>query len=569
MKYFIVLGFFIAITVKVTCQQVLVPYKSGDKYGLSDTNGNIIIHPEFDDIRWKKDYYFETSRKELVSDTLETSPNHFSIRKKDVILLNGLIFNGKEIIKNESYNSFDVHPGKYIIARCESKYYKMSKEQYERYKHHERFFSLFNIYGQNVYPDNFRSIQKSDTLSIVSKKNKVSQFILFGTENFDLKTSLLVFNIDKQTITDWLLKDIRKFHIIKTIDAEKVIHIDYEDNDFNHFTGTINYSTGKFIFKKQPVKRTEIRNAEMLTESPRYGDMGISDFGDITVEVPREETFANRSLPPFNPHFQCTKDSLFYMTDYNKKTYIAISNDLTVYYFDQFIKTQSNPLIYKKNNLFGFINKDTIKAPIYDSLFYLGDRYLAYKNDGFKTLCGILDINEKTVIPFIYDSIKTEVKQYEVSYEGYNKQKLSPQYKKDYSSYRKKDDRKTYFKNATDRLIVFKNGRCGMLGINNEMIIPLEYDEIASNGISSFPPSTSNYLIIKKNNYYGITNIEKKKDQKGFNISNTIEPVFSAIPCYYYPDYYNVKGYKLFALYNNQFNFSGYANVRGELFGKQ
>ena len=548
-------------------QSILVPYKVGEKFGLSDVDGKMVLEPKYVSLKWLNDYYFETLSVTILNDTIETAPNHYSIRKKETTSLSGLIYKGKEILKEEPFNNIKVTPGKCIIAKCESRANRMTKEQYERYNHHEKFSTLFSINGKNVYPENFRTLYISDTINIVLK-GKEKKYILFESTNFNSQYSLFIFDISKQEITDWILKDVLKLNVHKSYSDDKSITIDYKDADYNEIKATLNYSTGKFILDKIKPAKQETKNQDIITESPMYGNGGMEDMA--IVEAPTEERMKTTyTKPPFIPYFQHYKDSLFYLSDYNKKTYINIPNEITLLYQEQFSSVQYQPIIYKMNNIFGFIDKTTIQNPIYDSLLYMGSYYLAYKKGVDKIRCGILDNKGQVVAPFIYDSIQSGLKQYTANYYGNNENRYSIEEKKDYSSYRKNNAIKSYSIKQSDKLIVYINGKCGMINMNNETILPIDYDAIAENRVSGYNGSKSNYIILLQDHHYGITDVEWNKALNRLVAINTIKPVFAAIPSYYYQDYYTVKGFTLFALYDEHFKFKGYARADGFMYSKE
>ena len=567
MRYYCIVICCFILSISGVCQQVLVPFKVGDKYGLSDLKGKLIISAVYDNVAWQEDAYFETTNKIILNDTLETSPNNFFLRKNDLITVKGLIYKGKEILNNEPFNSFRIYPGKFIIAKCESRAHKFTKEKYEQYHHREKFSALLNIYGKNVYPDNFKSLQALDTLTVEIKGNKIAKFILFSCENFTYQNSLFVYNIDKQEITDWLLKDVQKLHINRTINPEKSIYVDYKDEEYHEASAIINYGTGKFVFNKIKLGKKESKYKDVIEERPMYGNGGMEDMA--VVEMPVQERMETHyPKPPFVPFYQFKGDSLFYEASEDQKYYINLPDDMNMLYTSPVYKRQTQPVIYQHKNKFGLIIKNSVTDAIYDSIFYLGKQYLVYLklDNGYK--CGVIDENGKIVVPPVYDSIQTQLKEFAVGYD-YNHTWFKVQPKKDYSSYYNKEIKNNYVKTPSDKLLVFRNGKCGILSINNNVIIPVDYDVIASNGSSTWFASRSDYFILKKNNLYGITQVEFNKEQNKLMMTNTLEPLFTAIPSYYYPNYYSVKGLKLFALYNDKFEFKGFANEKGFLYSKQ
>ncbi len=567
MKHYLITFCCFIVFTSGMCQQILVPYKVGDKFGLSDVNGKLVVEPKYINIKWLNGSYFETLSETILNDTIETSPYHFSIRKNERTSLSGVLYKDKEILKDEPFNNIKVMPGKCILAKCESRASRMTKEQYERYNHHDRFASLFSINGKNIYPDNFKTLYICDTINIVLK-GKEKKYILFESTNFNNQYSLFIFDINKQEITDWLLKDVLKLHIHKSFDGDRSQIIDYTDAEYNVVSATLDCSTGKCILNKIKPSKKEVNNQEGISDRPMYGNGGMEDMA--IVEAPQESRIKEPyQRPAFIPYFQHYKDSLFYLTDYKEKTYINIPNEITVLYQEPFSTVQYQPLIYKMNNMFGFIDKTIIQNPVYDSLIYMGSYYLAFIKGVDKIRCGILDNKGKVVIPFLYDSIQSSLKQYAVSYQGNNENRFSIEAKKDYSYNRRTNSLKSYSIAQSDRLIVYINGKCGMIDMNNETILPIYYDAIAENGVSGYSGSKSNFIILLQDHYYGLTYIEWNKELKRLAATNTVKPVFKAIPGYFYQDYYSIKDFKLFALYDEHFKFKGYAREDGFMYSNE
>jgi hypothetical protein len=115
---------------------------------------------------------------------------------------------------------------------------------------------------------------------------------------------------------------------------------------------------------------------------------------------------------------------------------------------------------------------------------------------------------------------------------------------------------------------VYKNGKAGMLSTLTETIIPAEYDMIVDNGLHYSMPRKSEFVILKKNGLYGVTEIKFNRELKKHESVNTIQPVFNHIPAFYINDYYNIQGLRLYGLYDQDFKFLGYADKSGRKYYK-
>jgi hypothetical protein len=564
MKNYIVLITFLVSSNVAFTQDILIPYKKGNQYGLCNQFGKIKLQPKYDNVKWLTAEYFETENRITLNDTLEVSPYNFHLRKNESVKMRGLIYKGNEIVSNQPYSGYNVYPTKCIIAKCETRFNKLTKEQFRAFNGRDKFVSLFNIYGKNVYTENFKKLELVDTIHLVLKNKEVKKLLLFNCENFRNRFSLFAFDIDKQNITDWVLKDVVKLRKTRGINDRNTISVDYVDSNGYMFTSLIDYTTEKF---KLITKVTE------TVSERKYGNNGetndrpaIEDYGRMSiVEAPPDgkdyvENPTKYVKPPFRPFYKRVDDSLFYVIDTDKKTYLNTEKE-TFYFSISGAKTQfEQPVIYQKNNRYGLIIKGKFEPNIYDSLFYFGANFLVYVKDdnNNKLKCGVIAANGDIKVPWIYDSIQGQMKEYTY---GFDKIILS--LKKDYSYNYSKPSKNRLITTSAQQMIVYKDGKFGMLSNDNRIIIPIKYDVVAANGLNSLQP---NFIILKNGDKYGVTQLEWNKETKVYDMTNTIEPKFSAIPAYYYNNYYGIKGFKLFALYNETDKLISYANEDGYMY---
>ncbi|MCX6210661.1 MAG: hypothetical protein NTZ59_14455 [Bacteroidetes bacterium] len=146
----LILLLFIFNTQFTTAQDVLIPYKKGNQFGLCDKQGKIIVQPQYHNVYWLRDEYFMIENKIVLNDTLETAPNRYFLRKNDTVKVTGLMYKGKEIIANQPYENYRIHNNKCIIATCNTRYNHLSKEQYKTFKQRDKFEALLSISGKNA-----------------------------------------------------------------------------------------------------------------------------------------------------------------------------------------------------------------------------------------------------------------------------------------------------------------------------------------------------------------------------------------------------------------------------------
>ena len=130
MKFFLLL-LLTAFTQRSFSQDILIPYRAGDKFGLCNQNGKIIVPPAYDRVAWLSNEYFITSKEVTLNDTLEATPYNYRIRNKKVIV-KGLLYKNREIFKDEPFRDVEIIPNKCIIAKSEGRYTDYTKEQFAR-----------------------------------------------------------------------------------------------------------------------------------------------------------------------------------------------------------------------------------------------------------------------------------------------------------------------------------------------------------------------------------------------------------------------------------------------------
>ena len=562
MKYSTVIIAFLFAIQSTISQEILIPYKAGNQFGLCDQLGNTKLEPKYDNLKWLTAEYFETENRIILNDTLETSPYNFFLRKNESVRMHGLIYKGKEIISNQPYDGYKVYPNKCIIAKCDTRFNRFTKEQFKAFNGKDKFVSLFNIYGKNVYPNNFKRLELFDTIYLKINKKEVKRLLIFSCEDFNKRSGLFVFDIDKQKISEWLLKNLLKLSKIRTGYDDNSFSFDYTDSNFYKFNAVIDYSSGKLkLITQETTNEKKYGNTGGISESPELGDYGRMTIVETPPDGKDYVESAKRNVKPsFKPYYKRSGDSLFYVTDTDKKTFLNAENE--IFYFSiEGAKTQYElSVIYQKNNRYGLIIKGNFEPNIYDSLFYFGANYLVYVKENNKLKCGVIAANGDIKVPWIYDSIQGQMKEFTYAFD---KIILAP--KKDYSSYYNKPSKSRLITTSAQQMIVYKDGKCGILSTENHVIIPVKYDVVAANGLNSLQP---NFIILKNGDKYGLTQLEWNRETKNYDMTNTIEPKFSAIPTYYYNNYYNIKGFKLFALYNETNKFVCYANEDGFMYAK-
>lgn len=556
--------FLFIVTSACTAQKILIPYRSGKLFGLGDENGKIIVVPQYDHVQWMQSAWFHTEKTIELKDTLETSPGKFFIRNTKAEL-SGLINNGNIILKDEPFDAYEIVAKKCIVAKFEGRGEHLTKEQYKKYGNQRRLYSLFNLKGENLYRDNFKRIQKVDTAGISSKDKKTARYILFVVVHFDDKYSMFVFDADQQKISDWLVKDAFKIQGDRNRISDKQIAFTITDKHAEQRTQVLDYSSGKFVLTSTPSKPT-------VTKKDPLDQVEVTDAGpydrDLVAVPPADEGRPVREAPKFNPYHILIKDTLFYRTGNQEKHALLLPADSKIILTEPRGVTQYQPVIVKSKSRFYIVKEDKLSTADYDSLIYFGKYFLAWQKINGQTKAGVINADGSAVIPMEYDSVYADIKYFDLK-------DMSPARKSNYRIVLSEADSKydytkqyPYKRSFSNFLTVFKNGKCGVISMKGDTIIPIQYELIARNNLQHSKPREDEFITLKQNNKYGIGTFKYNNEKKRSELLLTVVPTYTYIPGFIYPSYYGVKDYNLVGLYNEQMEFMGYASETGKLFYK-
>ncbi len=561
------------ITTTAFSQRMLIPYKAGSLYGLSNEQGKIVVPPIYDGLNWLEEGWFETSKKLVLQDTLEISKNHF-FRRNETVELTGLIHNGEVILKDETFEDYEIILGRCIIARAKTRIRSYTKEQFSRYKKREKFYSLFNASGVNLYPENFQRIQKIDTSGNSRIYKNKCRYILFGAKHYDNKHSFFVFDMDNQLISEWLIKEANNVKVTDFNLANKLINLEVTDQFYHTVSKTIDFSKGKFVLtasnkKPTPGNYDTERGASVKDDREQMITAKESSSLDDNVAVPDQEAPDNKPAPAFISYCQKINDSLFYITGNNSKKAIDLPTAATIIFQDRGSITQYGPIIYKLGEKFGLIVDGVAAATDYDSLVYFGNKFLSWKTFDNQKKCGVMEAAGSPVINFVYDSIYAGIRELVFEDKSITMNSNYQMLLKERSARYDYTKPYAYKRQPSEVVTVYKNGKWGVLNMLEQTVIDIAYELIAINGQNFMQPKMHEFIILKQNGRYGLTNLKYNRTLKKSEMHGTIRPIFTHVPGYYYPNYYNKKGYKLVGLYDEKYGFKGYGNEKGVVFFKQ
>ena len=173
---------------------------------------------------------------------------------------------------------FQVLENKCVLAKTGLEYLDISdfknETEYKAAKKRTRYLSIFNLKGENCYPENFKELHILDTAGQSDINKSLSRYIAFISLNFDEKTSVFIYDCDLQKITEWLAKDFFKLEINRTLGG-KAFNLKKSIND------TLKQS--KLIYEKNKLKLITLNTKGKNKPNVNYSDE--EDQSESSVEL--------------------------------------------------------------------------------------------------------------------------------------------------------------------------------------------------------------------------------------------------------------------------------------------
>ena len=178
MKRFFSFFLFVILFVTSHAQEVGVPYRVGDKFGISNRAGQIFIAPEFD----------------LVVPRQEDKITYFNCHKfVGNEVLTSLVYQNKIIIKDKKHHFF-YREGRFFLGcdyRPKRKYNRVLQDEIDEFQ------TLYDAKGNRVFTTDYKSISILDALD---EKNELNE-VLMVTTDMDNLYSMFVYNLKQKKVT--------------------------------------------------------------------------------------------------------------------------------------------------------------------------------------------------------------------------------------------------------------------------------------------------------------------------------------------------------------------------------
>lgn len=519
-------------------QEVLVPFRVGNLFGLSDVKANLKVKPAYDYLEPIGEGYFKYSNYTKVPDTIHWTSGRIEIRQKTFVET-GVFFNKKLIIQNSKHRHFTVVKNALLIGSEESYISKNS--------------NFYNLKGKRLLEFN---VEKFRFLNSNDLKKSMDPVIAIFAEHFDKTASIFLYDTKKQELLPALLSKVQNIQFDRTVSSEERMVFSYNDEQYNYYKMEIYFDENKKTFVKIPFKEENRNNnrdrlangADMISIPPnvRVPEPTRSEaFGKKpTTSSPKRET------PKKIYSFIKLNDSL---VKYNE-TEIRVAPGEKIFFAERGAKIQRQPLIFTAGEKRGLLFSDSLRSDkLFDSLRYIKNQYGPFtssfnylylagnKSENGKWQYGIMDEKGKMIIPITYEYLSPNLPEIYLE----NKNDIiadSFSFRQPYNYSNAKNALLTLYKEGV--FLAKKYGKFGVINLYDSTLLPFRYDEIWKNGFSFLKTLKvhEDFYVYRKGELHGVFNLSSR------GITNDTGLKFPKVPVYAYINYMGIKDFTIYNL---------------------
>ena len=304
--------------------------------------------------------------------------------------------------------------------------------------------------------------------------------------------SVFIFDTKKQKFLAPLIDNVSNFKIEENASDHSFV-CSYIDKNNSYMRDVIYYDEASGEHLRMPytvVHQSENAQDEeevYLMADPNGMEVDGDDGGmDMSIPMSEAEPGCSDNTGKLPSYFERINDQTIHFG--GKEVRIAANEK--VYFTNAYRSSyQTIPLLFYNGNQYGLLLTDNLSSEeLYDTLIYLHNQYQDYDNPAVfnflagkkdvygKWRYGILQENGKPLIPLQYDQIEISFK--ELEYEQDDDNKPGKFVLKDQNMY--SVDANLCLQNYLNGMyIVKKNGKYGLLNAKNEILLPVEQDQIS------------------------------------------------------------------------------------------
>jgi hypothetical protein len=510
----------------------LVPYRVGNLFGLSDVNGKMVLSPRYTHV--------EPIGVGVFKFISANSPKNALGSDQNLKAKTGIIVGTKELISNSSHNHF-TYLEQGIIVGSENSYTSQNS-------------NLYSLNGEKLLDENISNFK---LIVSPTAKPRDCKIAILAKHN-DRGVSIFIFDTKKQKLLAPLLDHVSNFKIEEESGSDHSFICSYLDKNNSFAKDVIYYDAASGEHLRMPytvVHQSENAQDEeevYLMADPNGMEVSGDDGGMESMPMQEAEPGYSDNNGKLPSYFERINDQTIHFG--GKEVRIAANEK--VYFTNTYRSSyQTIPLLFYNGNQYGLLLTDNLRSEeLYDTLIYLHNQYQDYDNPAVfnflagkkdvngKWRYGILQENGKPIIPLQYDQISVTFKELEYALEDDNKP--GKFVLKDQNMY--SVDANLCLQNYLNGIFIVKmNGKYGLLNAKNQVLLPIEQDQIWKNKVNflSTYPIGDNLYCYQKDNKYAAFIIHSGK-----GIYKNTGAIFPKIPLFIYENYMDQNGLDIYSL---------------------
>lgn len=559
-------------------QDLRIPFRIGDKFGLSNESGELKVSAVYDHIEFMEETFQYFQYTNVQYDSSETA---YGTWEPDEKYTTGVIFNDQVIIDNKPYPHFRLYDKYFIVGST------FNNQRPEN-------CMLYNLRGEELIDSEMKSIYFNSERDIgklrFADTNLVLISMFHADERRNYRFSLVSYDVQKQAIKQWILKKVSNY--------ERVEYNDVEEDLAGKLAITILYNDENGKYDKILYYDPTSKEFKLSLEADNIPDAVSTDSDRQRLED--EEAGSRSSILRISwivsePNIESEDQKMTRPTRTENYEGFSFTQGGALYYGDkkvvnisgatyQMINTRSQvgrqnfPVIYQLNSKYGLVFSDVSHTKaIYDSLFYMTgsidqgktiSHFYLLGTKNRKNLTwkyGVMNHLGEIILPVEYDCLLPFVPKltWEYFQEGFSEPLnffTTPQ-----QEFLGSTKTNAFYRVDANGLIAVKNGHVGIISQDFQVSLPCEYDGFYYNDISYTHPVRSNgdFMIAAKNGQYAMIkdlSISQQELDKKF--------IFPYLPGSYYPNYGGKEEFHLVRLITPDGTFC-YATIEGLIYYQQ
>lgn len=342
--------FIIFYAIVCQSQEIFVPYRIGDKFGISNEKGKIILKPSFD----------------ILEPGYGDVPYFIGYNFKDEKVSSSFIYNNKILIADKPYRSYHIQ-GNLIVAIS---YTIIGNPKYSR--EYKSNYDLYDLKGKKILDGAYENIFIIDKLD----HDVTSDEVLIATIDKNERNSLFIYNIKRNKFIKTLFENSQHFDVKYNSEvdlSDKSITITHKNVDGQ-------FEQINIVPEKKALKVTDLGIVPIKKENSQASNVfGSLGYGEDMV--PRmQERMETKFVPE-----KATDSIISELTKVGiKRSYYFSDNKIEEMSTTSIHLKLANRFLIKRNGLVGMFDYDhkTILPIQYDEI--LGADFNGYilKKDG-------------------------------------------------------------------------------------------------------------------------------------------------------------------------------------------